>query len=72
MERAVVGLVGLGFSVAVVGRGASESTVDVNTGTRRTMDFWMLCVLSQSRDSTRPIRSIRNLKAASTVEERYQ
>jgi hypothetical protein len=32
-----------GFSVADVGRGGRESTVDVSPGTRRTTSFWMLC-----------------------------
>jgi len=32
----------LGFSIAKVGRGASESTVDVRPGTRTT-GFWTLC-----------------------------
>jgi hypothetical protein len=32
----------LGFSVAEVGRGGRESTVDVSPGTRRTTSFWML------------------------------
>ena len=33
----------LGFSVAEVGRGGRESTVDVSPGTRRTTSFWMFC-----------------------------
>ncbi len=33
-----------GFLVAEVGSGGSESTVDVSPGTRRTTNFWMLCV----------------------------
>jgi hypothetical protein len=32
----------LGFSVAEVGRGGRERTVDVSPGTRRTTSFWML------------------------------
>jgi len=32
-----------GFSVADVGRGGRESTVDVSPGTRRTTSFWMVC-----------------------------
>ena len=35
----------LGFSVAEVGRGGRESTVEVSPGTRRTTSFWMLCGL---------------------------
>ena len=33
----------LEFSVAEVGRGGRESTVDVSPGTSRTTSFWMLC-----------------------------
>jgi hypothetical protein len=33
----------LRFSMAEVGRGGRESTVDVIPGTRRTTSFWMLC-----------------------------
>jgi hypothetical protein len=33
----------LEFSMAEVGRGGRESTVDVSPGTRRTTSFWTLC-----------------------------
>jgi hypothetical protein len=33
----------LEFSVAEVGRGGRESTVEVSPGTSRTTSFWMLC-----------------------------
>lgn len=33
----------LGFSVADVGSGGRDNTVDVSPGTRRTTSFWMLC-----------------------------
>lgn len=37
-----MGMGTLGFSVAEVGSGGRERTVDVSPGTRRTTSFWML------------------------------